>query len=347
MTTRDEGAAANATPSAVALGVVVVSYNTRELLAACLAHLTAAVDQIGLPAEIWVVDNASNDASAEMVAETFGSVRLLAEPRNLGFTAANNRLLGPWASGARACPDRVMLLNPDTEIDAAALRELMTTLDRDDRAAVVGPALHYPGGRFQHAAFRFPGLIQTGLDLFPVPRLLDHPINGRYPRKCYAADQAFEVDFVLGACMLIRGEALRAVGPLDEGFFMYCEEIDWCKRAAEAGWRRLCAPAADVLHHAGGATGQPAFRAAAFVQLWRSRRRYFARHASAWRRAGFAGLLRLGLASRLAGDRWSARRGRIDPAELAARKAAYREVLAPLDPDLALRADAESGRAGS
>ena len=338
MTAADDAATPAATgPRAGDLGVVVVSYNTRDLLEACLGRLTEAIEASGVTAEIWVVDNASSDASPDMVAEAFPAVHLLAETRNLGFTAANNRLLGPWASAGQACPDRVLLLNPDAEIDATALQELMRALDRDAEAAVVGPALRYPNGRFQHAAFRFPGLIQTMLDLFPVPRLLDRPVNGRYPRQRYATGQAFDVDFVLGACMLIRGEALRAIGPLDEGFFMYCEEIDWCKRAAEAGWRRLCVPAASVLHHGGGASGQAAFRATAFVNLWRSRRRYFALHAPAWRQIGFALLLRLGLARRVVGDWASARRGRIEFAEFAARMVAYRGVLAPLDPALADR----------
>ncbi len=316
------------------LGAVVVSYNTRELLAACLNSLRDEIERLGLDAEVWVVDNDSADGSAEMVARDFPTLRLRAEDCNHGFTTANNLILEPWSRAEAGCPDRVLLLNPDAALEPGALAAMLEVLAGAPDVAVVGPSLYYPDGRFQHAAFRFPGLLQTALDLFPIGRLQDRSINGRYPRARYAEGAPFEVDFVLGACMLIRGRALRQLGALDEGYFMYCEEIDWCRRAAEAGWRRLCVPAARVQHHAGASTGQPAFRSAAFINLWRSRRRYFAIHAPAWRRLLIEGLIRLGLAWRALGDWWAARRGRIDAGDLADRVTAYRVVLRPLEPEL-------------
>jgi hypothetical protein len=167
-------------------------------------------------------------------------------------------------------------------------------------------------------------VVQTWLDLVPVPRLMDSRLNGRYPRARYAG-APFEVDFVLGACMLVRGTALSEVGPLDEGFYMYCEEIDWCRRFRAAGWRTLCVPEAVVLHHGGASTNQ--LREAMFVQLWRSRRRYFRLHASPARRRAIGLALRAGLAARMLGDRWAAARGRIRADERDRRAGAYRRVL--------------------
>jgi GT2 family glycosyltransferase len=128
----------------------------------------------------------------------------------------------------------------------------------------------YADGRPQAAAFRFPGLRQIFLDLFPVPRLTDSAFNGRVH-----ATHPIQIDHPLGACMLIRRAAWEAVGPLDEGYFMYLEEVDWCRRARAHGWQVWYQPHATVTHHAGAATRQRP--AAMFAQLWRSRLRYYQR----------------------------------------------------------------------
>ncbi len=288
------------------LGVVIVSFNTRDLLDACLSALAADLRVAGFDAaelgaagpgvEVWVVDNASTDGSAAMVAERHPWVQLDGLDENAGFTAANNRVLERWAAAPDRCPDWVLLLNPDTELRPGALAALVSALAAAPDVAVAGPRLVYPDGRFQHGAFRFPGIVQTWLDLFPVNRLVDSTLNGRYPRRVYARGRPFAVDFVLGACMLVRGAALRAVGPLDPGYFMYCEEIDWCRRFRAAGWRILCVPAAELIHHAGASTSQR--RGLANAELWRSRRRYFRIHGSPAQRLLTGAIIRLGLARR-------------------------------------------------
>jgi N-acetylglucosaminyl-diphospho-decaprenol L-rhamnosyltransferase len=298
-------------PAVTSLAVVIVSFNTRDLLDACLTALSADVhateiDGQPIHAATWVVDNASADGSADMVAMRHPQVHVLALDTNLGFTAANNLVLDRWVehpdvnldpSAAKFAPDRrpdfVLLLNPDTEIQPGAIAALIRALQAAPDAAVAGPRLAYGDGRFQHGAFRFPGIIQTWLDLFPVARLSESRLNGRYPRAIYERGRPFGVDFVLGACMLVRGTALGAVGPLDTGFFMYCEEIDWCRRFRAAGWRTLCVPAALVVHHAGASTRQ--FRGPTFTALWRSRRRYFAKHAPRGKRVIIDAIIRLGL----------------------------------------------------
>lgn len=309
------------------LGVVIVSFNTAALLDACLASVRAALDEVGWrdAADVVVVDNGSVDETVAFVAQHHPWVRLIAEGSNRGFTAANNVALAPWSARDADAPSYILLLNPDAALTPGALPTLVAALEADERAAVVGPSLIYPDGRFQHAAFRFPGLVQTALDLWPVPRLADSPLNGRYARRRYRAGRPFAVDAVLGACMLVRGTALQAVGPLDAGFFMYCEELDWCRRFRKAGWRVLCAPAAVVIHHGGASTGQ--FRSAAFVQLWRSRLRYFRLHAR-FCRPVLNLLIRTGFACHEQADAAEVRRGRMSAAAHHARRDARAAVFA-------------------
>ncbi|MFZ2358339.1 MAG: glycosyltransferase family 2 protein [Anaerolineae bacterium] len=326
------------------LAVVIVSYNVSALLHACLASLLASLARTPeLAAEVWVVDNASDDGSAAMVAAEFPAVRLIASPENLGYSAGNNaalQLLGflPLAGEARLLsvypwlaelprpagqPRHVWLLNPDTVVTGHAPAQLLRFLDATPAAGACGAQLCYADGSFQHGAFRFPGLAQLGLDFFPPPgrlnqAVLDSRLNGRYPRRLYQQGQPFPVDFVLGATLMVRGETLRQVGLLDEGYFMYCEEMDWQRRAQQAGWRVHCVPAARVVHVAGASSSQ--FRSRSFTALWQSRLRYFRRyHGAAFNRAA-AALLRAGL-------RAEARRARGQaPADLPQRLAAYTEV---------------------
>ncbi len=294
---------------------MVVSYNTRDLLDACLASMAREIAAAGLRAGVHVVDNASTDGSAEMVADRHPGVRLTAVNENLGYAGAINLALREWLDGDLA-PPAVLVSNADVELLPGSVSELTAALNRlanaDDEGAdgtlagdgrsvdetrrsvaVVGPALTYPDGRFQHAAFHDPGVIQTLLDLFPVPRLADTPLNGRYPRSLYAAGVPFPVDFPLGACLMVALPAVREVGLLDEGYFMYCEEIDWCRRFRDRGYGVLCAPRARVVHHAGASTNQ--FRTEMRVALWRSRLRFFRLHESRWRSRLLSTIVRLGL----------------------------------------------------
>ncbi|HNS01995.1 MAG TPA: glycosyltransferase family 2 protein [Anaerolineae bacterium] len=330
------------------LAVVIVNYNVSALLRACLESLLASLARTPeLTAEVWVVDNASADGSAAMVAEAFPQVRLLASPDNLGYTAGNNlalQLLGfaplagearplaayAWATGqppSAGQPRHVWLLNPDTVVQGDAPAQLLRFLDQTPAAGACGAQLAYADGSFQHGAFRFPGLAQLGLDFFPPPGrlnrpLLDSRLNGRYSGRLYAAGKPFPVDFVLGATLLVRGETLRQVGLLDESYFMYCEEMDWQRRAQQAGWSIHCVPAAQVIHVAGASSSQ--FRSRAFVALWQSRLRYFGRYHGALFNRAAATLLRAGLRAEAQAVR------RQSPPDLDERLAAYRAVEALL-----------------
>ena len=241
--------------------MLIVSYNTRALL---LESIASVLDEPGV--ETIVLDNASHDGSPQAVAEHFPRVQLIKSARNIGFAAGVN------AAAACARGEALLILNPDAALRPGALDLLVNLLDRTPRAALASPTLRYADGAAQPAAFRFPGLAQLALDLFPIARLMDSRLNGRV--VC-SAGQPLQIDHPLGACMLIRRAAWTDVGPFDEGYFMYLEEIDWCRRAHARGWQMWHHPAAVAIHHSGQSTRQqPDIM---FAQLWRSRLRYYQR----------------------------------------------------------------------
>ncbi|MFN8499188.1 MAG: glycosyltransferase [Anaerolineae bacterium] len=295
------------------LAVVIVSYNTHALLAACLDSLardpslgllSAGGTAPALAARVIVVDNLSSDGSAAVVRERYPWVELIESPVNLGFAGGNNlalRALGftplgeeaprsaeAWARLAptrpscfdQAAPDFALFLNPDTTVAPGAIATLVDFLHGSPQAGAAGPRLSYPDGKLQPSAFLFPGVAQTLLDLFPPPgrlsRVMETRLNGRYPADRYLGRVPFAVETLLGACILARRAAIQEVGFLDEGFFMYAEEMDWCRRLTERGWSLFCVPSAQVTHYEAQSTRQ--FRQRMFVELWRSRLRLFDKH---------------------------------------------------------------------
>ena len=262
------------------LAIIIVSYNTCDLLCSCLRSVYAGG---GAQAQMWVVDNASSDGSPDMVRADFPQVHLVCLGSNVGFAAANNVALRGLcldsAEAAPGSPEYVLFLNPDTEVTGDALSRLPEFLRTTPRAGVVGAALVYPDGGFQHSAFRFPTLWQIWFDFFAWPgRFVESPLNGRYVRAEYASGQPFLIDHPLGAACATRAQVVRQVGLMDERFFMYAEEIDWCMRVRRAGWDIYCLPSATVVHHAGGSTRR--YRRHMDEALWRSRFRLFEKHYS-------------------------------------------------------------------
>jgi len=329
------------------LAVVVVSYNVRDLLRACLTATLASLAQSGYEvacprsvvgrrsSTIIVIDNASADGSADMVAAEFPQVHLVASRDNLGFAGGNNlalRMLGFGDAEAQKNAIRntqyALLLNPDAEPLGDALGQMTRFLDEHPNVGGVGAQLQYPDGRFQHGAFRFPDLWQLWFDFFPSRprRLLDSRLNGRYSRALYDAEKPFPIDFALGAALMVRREAIEAAGLLDEGYFMYADEVDWCWRIQRAGWPFYCVPAARVIHHGGASARQ--FREQSFLNLWRSRKRLYDRFYGPGRRRLAAQIVRLGMWAEARRARQAAARREIAREELASRLAAAREVKA-------------------
>lgn len=228
-----------------ALDIVIVSYRGSELLRRCLASLREHA--AAASATITVVDNASGDGTAEMVAAEFPEVRLLRQSRNLGFARAQN--IGIRAGSGAA----VLVLNPDTEIEAATLLPLLEVLASDPRVGCVGPALVREDGSFDHAARRsFPTPLSALGHFTGIGRRL-----GRGPLASYRAPEVERgpVDAVNGAFMLLRRGALERVGLFDEGYWMYMEDLDLCRRLADAGWITFYEPRARAVHTKAGTTG--------------------------------------------------------------------------------------------
>jgi len=254
------------------LSVVIVNWNVRELLRRCLRSVLASGRLGGLAMEVIVVDNASSDGSAEMVREEFPEVRLIANEENLGFTGANNQ--GIAASRGRY----LLLLNPDAEVLGDALGAMVDYMDAHPDVGALGPMLLNPDGSVQSSRRRFPTLATAFLEstIFQWELSRDNRILRRYYVLDRPDDEVQEVDWVTGACILMRREALEEVGPLDEGFFMYSEELDWCRRARERGWKVVYLPTARVVHYGGKSSEQVVpFR---HIQFQRSKVRYFCKH---------------------------------------------------------------------
>jgi GT2 family glycosyltransferase len=310
------------------LAVLIVNWNVRELLRACLTSVYADLASGGPEAEVWVVDNASQDDSLDMLRADFAQVRLLASPENLGFAGGNNLALR--FMGEATPPRYVWLLNPDTEVRPGAVGTLVDFMDRHPRVGVAGARLFYGDGRFQHGNFGFPGLWQILFDLFPLPgRFYESRLNGRYPRSWYARGEPFAVDHPLGAAMMVRWDAIAQAGPFDQEFHMYCEEIDWCMRIKRAGWDIYCVPQAEVVHHEGQSTRQ--IREHSFVNLWRSRRRLYDKHYGPLKHGLAVRLVRAGMKRQIRLVRQKGRRGELDEPEAASRMRAFRGAMACFD----------------
>ncbi|GIV86250.1 MAG: glycosyl transferase [Chloroflexus sp.] len=252
--------------------IIIVNWNTRQLLLDCLAALPAAT--AGIETEVWVVDNGSRDGSVAAVAATFPDVFIIANPDNRGFASANNQAIR--ASSGRY----VFLLNSDTIAQPASITRLVHFLDTHPEVGVVGPQLLNADGSLQPSWAMFPNLITE---------LTGKKIRWRRRYATNDGSPAYETDWLDGAAMLVRREVVKQVGLLDESYFMYTEEVDWCYRIKRAGWRICYLPTSSIIHFGGQSSKQAATRMKA--ELYFSKLRFFAKHygqTAAW-------LLRVGL----------------------------------------------------
>ncbi|MBN1201194.1 MAG: glycosyltransferase family 2 protein [Anaerolineae bacterium] len=314
------------------LAVVIVSWNTRELTLGTLRTLYTDLDTSSPETQVWVIDNASSDGTPDAIRREFPQATLVTSDCNLGFAGGNNhamRLMGfsnqPGESASAELPQAVYLLNSDTRTQPGATRALFDALLSLPRAGVVGARLSYGDGSFQHSAFRFPGLAQLIIDLFPVPgRLHDSAINGRYPRPAYLGNKPFPVDHTLGATMMIRREVIEQTGLFDEQYFMYCEEIDWSMRIRRAGWKIYCVPSAHVIHLAGQSTRQ--VRPQSVINLWQSRMRLFEKHYSPLKLRLARVIVRAGMRRQIAAAKKACAAGEISAEQRNTLIDAYRTV---------------------
>jgi GT2 family glycosyltransferase len=254
------------------LSVCIVSWNTRADLRAALASVFAYAGEVAL--EVIVVDNASADGSAEMVRREFPAAQLIANRWNRGFAAGNNQAL------RRARGRYYLLLNSDTVVHAGAFAELVRFMDAHPDAGAVGPRILNPDNTLQYSCRRFPTLATGLFRKAPLGRLIpDNRWNREYLMSDWVHDVAREVDWISGAAMCLRPEAVRQVGALDEGYYMYCEDVDWCYRARRAGWKIYYLPQAVVTHVIARSSDQRPLRMVA--EFHRSMLRFYRKHYAA------------------------------------------------------------------
>lgn len=263
-----------------AVQVVIVNYRTADLALDCLRSLVPQIRD--LPgSRVVVADNLSGDGSAQRIAAAVDAegwsdcVSLLALPRNGGFSYGNNRGIEA-ALAAPEPPDYLMLLNPDTLVRDGAVAALRDFLAARPAAGVAGSLLETPGGGVDCSAHRFPhplGELEGSARLGLLSRLL-----AGYRVSAPVRAEAHPCDWVSGAAMMIRREVIDRVGPMDEGYFLYFEEVDLCRRARRDGWEVWYVPGSRIMHLEGASTGirQGAKRRAPY--WYASRRRFFVKH---------------------------------------------------------------------
>jgi N-acetylglucosaminyl-diphospho-decaprenol L-rhamnosyltransferase len=251
---------------------VIVSYESRPLLERCLAALAADAGRTA-STEVIVVDQDSQDGTAAWLAAERPEVRLVALPGNVGFGAGNNR-------GAEVATGRwLLLLNSDAFVRPGAIDELVRFAEAQPSAGVVGPKLLWPDGRLQRSCRRFPTVSRLATEYLYARKLAPHSraLNGFY---CGDFDHASprRVDWLTGACLLVRGELFEQLGGFDEAFFLYSEEVDLLYRAARLGAETWFDPAAEVVHVWGGTAGRAS--AMTLQEQARSHVRYLDKHES-------------------------------------------------------------------
>jgi N-acetylglucosaminyl-diphospho-decaprenol L-rhamnosyltransferase len=253
------------TPSDTAVAVVLVTFQSARDLAMCLGSLERAAAPH--PLEVVVVDNASTDASLE-IARGYGA-KVLENHTNQGLSRAINT--GVAATGA----PWLLIVNPDTWLSPGSLRRLLVTATSDQRIGCVGPHLANPDGSDYPTGRRFPSLLMGALHAALAPVWPGNPATRRYHMVGVDRSRPLDVDWVSGACMLVRRRAFEEIGGFDPGYFMYFEEMDACLRLHRAGWRIVFDPVAEVKHVVGGSTRSAPYRKV--VHHHRSALRFYCR----------------------------------------------------------------------
>lgn len=262
------------------LAIIIVSWNTRDLLRRCVETVHASLAHSGIGYEIIVVDNASSDTTPDMLRAEHPEVRLIETGRNLGFAGGNNvalRLVLEKETGtfiSSTCPENVLLLNPDTEVVGDSIPRMLRYLQAHPDVAVVGPRLRYPDGTVQSSRRRFPERGVFFLESTPLETYLPNNRWVRHYRMTGMSDDVEQdVDWLVGAALLVRRSAIERAGLMDEGFAMYSEELEWQLRIKRVTRGRIVyLPEAEVIHHEGKSSEQAIARR--YINFHRSRIRY-------------------------------------------------------------------------
>jgi hypothetical protein len=252
----------------VDLSIIIVAWNVRDLVLDCLASIADA--RLELSYEVILIDNGSADGTVECVCRQFPEVQVFALPHNIGFGAGNNR-------GLEAMVGRyAVLLNSDTIVLPGQLEACVRFLDEHPEAGVVGPQLLNPDRTKQNCIHNSPTLVSELLGQSLLRRLF--PL--RYPSKRIEYREPVEVEAVLGACLFVRRDVVSQVGLIDEDYFFFLEETDWCHRIRRAGWKVFHLPSAQVIHLYGESTKKKV-PLRTRIEYYRSRYTFFRKNRSA------------------------------------------------------------------
>jgi len=231
------------------VSIIIVNWNTKELLHNCIESVYAHAGDVNY--EVIVIDNASTDGSPDMVRDNFKKVVLIENQKNLGFAGANNQ-------GMAVAKGRyVLLLNSDTIVLDNAIANTVRFADANPSAAVIGCRVLNSDGTLQPTCFMYPSILNMVLSSSYLAKL--YPKNrffGREKMTWWNRSDVREVDVVTGCFMLVRRQAIELVGMMDERFFMYCEETDWCYRFKKNGWKNVFTPVGQIIHLGGQSTAK-------------------------------------------------------------------------------------------
>ncbi len=285
-------------PSTAVVSVIIVSWNAKEFLRGCLDSLAAHPGR--RPLEVIVVDNASADGSEALVVAAYPDVRLIRAGANLGFARANN--LGMRASRGRW----LLLVNSDAQVLPGCIDALVDRLEADPATGLAGPRITGADGLLQRSCRGFPTLWNMACRALGLDTLLGawRPFSG-YALHWWAQEDTRDVDILTGCFWALRRSAWAQVGGLDEAFFIYGEDMDWCRRFRDAGWRVTFLASAHAIHFGGGSSRNAPVRF--FLEKQRADLQYWRKHHGGWRANAYLGLAMLHMALRVAG--YSARAG--------------------------------------
>lgn len=230
------------------LSIIIVNRNTCTLLADCIRSVITFTQDLDY--EIIVVDNASTDGSVTMLRSDFPGVRVIENDENRGFAAANNQGLDLTIG------EFILLLNSDTVVTDNAITRMVDFMRQHPEIGAVGPQLRYPDGRIQPSCRMFPSLATQLFESTGLSRLLPrHRLFGKYRMSGWPHDTIREVDQIMGAALMLRRQVVGQIGKMDEHYFFYFEEVDWCFQVKKHGWQIVFYPGAKIIH-IGGQTSQ-------------------------------------------------------------------------------------------
>lgn len=255
------------------LNIIIVNWNTGRLLAGCLKSLLALPEEErALITRVAAVDNASTDNSLSLAREAAGDsslIRFMPLSENVGFARANN-----LAAAKLGLSHHILLLNPDTEVRPGSIAALLSVLEKDPKIGIVGPKLLNPDGSLQPSVRNFPTwgvLIFFALKLHRIWK--QAKLWRQYLRRDFSYETAQAVDQVMGAAFLIRDTVLQEIGLLDEGYWIWFEEVDYCQRVHAKGWKVFYTPEAEIIHAGGASFGQWT-GISRYIQFMKSASRY-------------------------------------------------------------------------